>query len=76
MTASLELRWEEIDAVDVDEVTALFAGALSERHGLHALDAIHLASALTVDDGQTVMVSWDADLRRAAEAEGLALSPA
>ena len=72
----LDAAWEQLFAMDVDGSVALHAGALSVRHGLRALDAVHLASALTLGDVGQVLVSWDDELRRAAEAEGLALAPA
>lgn len=74
--AHLDLAWTSIHAEELDDSLGLFAGALAARHGLRALDAVHLASALSVRAGEPVVVSWDTDLRRAAGAEGLALSPA
>jgi hypothetical protein len=51
------------------------ARALCERHRLRALDAIHLAVALTSAaeevDGELVFVTRDADQAAAARAEGL-----
>lgn len=71
----LDEVWPIVSTVELDDSLALFAGAVAVRHGLRALDAIHLASALSLFDGDPVMVSWDDELRRAAEAEGLAVSP-
>ncbi|MDH4346273.1 MAG: type II toxin-antitoxin system VapC family toxin [Thermoleophilia bacterium] len=74
--AELDAAWELVYSVDVDETLSLFAGALAARHGLRALDAVHLASARSLAEGEPVLVSWDVDLRTAAAAEGLVLSPA
>lgn len=71
---SLEIEWAAVFALDTDAVTARLAGSLAGRHGLRGMDAIHLASALRVATGGPVVVSWDADLRRAAGAEGLAVA--
>ncbi len=66
--------WADIEVVAADEPLALFAGALADRHGLRALDAIHLASVLTSE--ADVLVSWDDPLREAALAEGVDVFPA
>ena len=53
------------------------AGALADRHGLGALDAIHLASALSIatPDDRPTFVTFDRRLREAALAEGLTVLP-
>ena len=71
----LDSAWMRMYTYDVDDSLAVFAGAVAGRHGLRALDAVHLATALSVARANPVVVSWDGDLRRAAEAEGLAVSP-
>lgn len=68
----LTIEWQAVTAVDVDEQTASSAGLLAVRHGLRGMDAIHLASALLFVRAGPIVVSWDAALRRAAAAEGLA----
>jgi len=58
----------------VVELTAevlLKAARLIERHGLRALDAIHLCSALWI--GEPAFACFDDRLRNAAAAEGLAV---
>jgi len=53
---------------------AYLAGSLIERNVLRALDAVHLASALTVKEHfsiQVLFVSADDQLNKAAAAEGL-----
>lgn len=72
----LDRVWPDISTQDIDDLLGLFAGALAGRHGLRALDAVHLASALSLAKAEPVVVSWDTDLRKAAAAEGLAISPA
>ena len=72
-----EHDWTGYLAIDVSHSLIRRAGALAEKHGLKALDAIHLASALTLKDDQatatpTVVFSTaDARLQKAGEAEGL-----
>ena len=73
--ALIEELWASIVAVDVDEPLVRAAGELSDRHGLRASDAIHLASALRIAEGPTVFLAFDARLRGAAAAEGLIVLP-
>ena len=61
--------------VEVDEALATNAAVMGVRHGLTGLDAIHVASAMTLADFAPVFVSWDERQRRAAAAEGLAVYP-
>jgi hypothetical protein len=67
--------WARVAAVDVDEPLVRRAGELSDRHGLRASDAIHLASALRIAEGHTAFIAFDAPLRDAAAAEGLIVLP-
>ena len=60
----------------VVEATSLLvdvAGDLAEALALRGYDAIHLAAALSLDDPDVALLSWDEDLRQAAESVGLAL---
>ena len=70
----LELEWDAVTPLDVDDALARAAGALAVRHGLRGMDSIHLAAALTVSAAHPLVVTWDVALRRAARAEGLAVS--
>lgn len=66
-----------LEQVAIVELTAQLgeaAGEAAERYGLRTLDAIHLASALAADDGDTVMVTWDRELADAARRAGLGLA--
>jgi len=71
---TLDAKWEVVTLLEVDDLVARTAGSVAVRHGLRGMDAIHLASALTVAAARPVVVTWDAELRRAARAEGLAVS--
>jgi predicted nucleic acid-binding protein len=58
-------------SIGVDDGLARRAGEHAEELGLRGYDAVHLATALDLGDEDVVMVTWDADLRRAAEEGGL-----
>ena len=70
----LDAEWEAVTPVDVDDHLAQAAGTVAVRHGLRGMDAIHLASALVFAAARPVVVTWDTELRRAAQAAGLAVS--
>lgn len=71
---TLDAKWGVVTALDVDDRLTRAAGVVAVRHGLRGMDSIHLASAMAIAHAQPVVVSWDAELRRAARAEGLAVS--
>ena len=53
------------------------AAGLVDVHALRAYDGVHLASAiLAAAEIEIVFACWDAELRQAAQAEGLSLVPA
>jgi predicted nucleic acid-binding protein len=58
----------------VDAQLARDAGELAERLALRGYDAVHLARAISAD-GPVTLVTWDADLRSAAEQNGCAIAP-
>jgi predicted nucleic acid-binding protein len=64
----------EMILVGVDEPLARQAGALAEDLELRGYDAVHLATALDLCDEDVAVVTWDADLRSAAEQVGLAVA--
>jgi uncharacterized protein len=70
----LDAEWDAVTPVDVDDRLTRAAGLIAVRHGLRGMDAIHLASALSIARAHPVVVSWDPALRRAAQSEGLAIS--
>ena len=68
--------WPRFDVVDLDTQVATSAGDLAARYFLRGLDAIHLASALTLQEGlgETVSLSsFDSRLNEAAADCGLAV---
>lgn len=69
--------WRRTVRVYLDDPLAARAGRLAERHALGALDAIHLASALSLrEPGEEVaLVTFDRRMRDAALAEGLTVLP-
>jgi hypothetical protein len=60
----------------VDERLARTAGENAARFQLRGYDAVHLATALEIGNGELAFVTWDEALRRAAESAGLAVAPA
>jgi uncharacterized protein len=78
--ASAEASWEEFwsatRAVELTEPVARHAGELARAHALRGADAIHLASALALGNGEVLVAVWDARLRQGAEAAGLRVAPA
>jgi uncharacterized protein len=73
-TTSLELLWEQVVALEIDEPLVRSAADLAERCRLRAYDAVHLASALSVADDEVVLVSADQALLEAARGMGLTTS--
>lgn len=77
LVRELESDWVGYLALDVSSRLLREAGNLTEKHGLRSLDAIHLASALSVRDdpgfsGRSLTFSsTDGRLLAAAAAEGL-----
>lgn len=50
----------------VDARLAREAGRLAHQHGLRGYDAVHLATALQVQDPQLLLVTWDRAIAGAA----------
>ena len=71
----LGLRWSEIDAIAVDDPLVDEAAKIAGRFRLRALDALHLAAASLAPGPKLVMATWDAELRQATRAVGLATAP-
>jgi predicted nucleic acid-binding protein len=65
----------ELVIVGVDEALARRAGELADERALRGYDAVHLASALALGLGETILVTWDRDLSDAAVGAGLAVAP-
>jgi len=67
-------EWQSVLVRDVTRPIVLFAGDLAEKHLLRGFDAIHLASALTLQvefDEPVTFSAADDRLTSAAAAEGL-----
>jgi uncharacterized protein len=65
----------ELTKVTVDAALARVAGELAERRALRGYDAVHLASAMSIDSPDVVLATWDRALADAAGAEGLVVAP-
>jgi len=68
-------EWPAIAVVEIDQTLCERATELAAEHDLRSVDALHLASALLVDDGALALATWDRRLHAAAGAAGLALMP-
>lgn len=71
--AEFEDLRRDLISIGLDEELAGRAGGLAEEFELRGYDAVHLASALELGE-DTVLITWDADLRRAAGRAGLAVA--
>lgn len=73
---AFEADWPMYLVQDVTDTLVRLAGNLAEKHSLRGYDAVHLASALTLQRelGEPVTFSaWDERLVSAADSEGLTL---
>ena len=71
-----EASWASFVSLDISRGVVRLAGDLAERHHLRGYDAVHLATAVTLQRelGEPVTFSaWDERLVSAAAAEGLTL---
>jgi predicted nucleic acid-binding protein len=68
--------WSAARPVELTAGVAQRAGELARRYGLGGADAVHLSSALALDDPTLVVVAWDERLRSGVTAAGFALAPA
>ncbi len=69
----LEVLGGQLDHVEVTDDLANRAGELAEAAALRGYDAVHLAAAESIADGDLVMVTGDAALRQAATDLGMAV---
>jgi uncharacterized protein len=67
--------WASFNVVEVNMTVAEDAVELAIATGLRALDAIHLAAAMSLPDREVTFATWDARLHRAARDRGLTLLP-
>jgi hypothetical protein len=73
---NLESLFARLDLVELLPAVVALAGDLAEAHRLRAYDAVHIASALALDDADVIVASWDGEVRRAAAGVGLDIAPA
>ncbi len=71
--AELDSIIAQVDHIELTAALAHQAGELAEAHGLCGYDAVHLAAAEAVHDGDLVLVTGDANLAAAARAIGFAV---
>lgn len=65
----------QLTVVELSAPLSESAGDVAERFALRAFDAVHLASALTIADAPTSLVTWDDQLANAARMAGLDVTP-
>jgi len=65
----------ELEVIGLEPDLARTAGDLAEVYGLRGYDAVHLATALSIDVDSMLLATWDGDLARAAVAAGCSVSP-
>lgn len=68
-------EWPAFGVIEVDQSLAEHASELALTHELRSMDALHLAAALVLPQGDLLLATWDRRLHAAARAEGLALVP-
>jgi predicted nucleic acid-binding protein len=77
--ATAEQAWEEYWAatrrVELTSAVERHAGELASLHALRGADAVHLASALAVEDSDLVVAVWDQRLHAGTRAAGLRVAP-
>jgi uncharacterized protein len=72
-----ESDWRRYLRIAASDELVVLAADLARIYLLRAYDAVHLATALTIRDrvtDSTLVSTWDAELARAAQAEGLILA--
>jgi predicted nucleic acid-binding protein len=67
--------WAAVRPVELTEAVEDHAARLTAVHALRGADAVHLASALAIDDADLVVAAWDRRLHQAAVTEGLRIAP-
>ncbi len=64
----------EISYIEVSAELAASAGDLAQAHGLRGYDAVHLASAVLVNDEELALVTGDHELAAAAQSIGISVA--
>ncbi len=70
-----EQYWAATRPVELTPAVERGAGRLASLHALRGADAIHLASALAIEDADLVMAVWDRRLHAGAVATHLRVAP-
>ena len=71
-----ERDWHGHQVVELDHPIAAHAASLASHHGIRSLDALHLASALSLGGTPLRFATWDRRLAAAARGVGLRVVPA
>lgn len=71
----LEELWRAAGRLGIGTDIARRAGDLADEHALRGYDAVHLASYEAIASEQTILVTLDEDLRRAARQIGFTIAP-
>jgi predicted nucleic acid-binding protein len=71
-----ERYWASVRPVELTAAVECRAGQLARKHALRGADAVHLASALALDDPGLIIAVWDRRLHAGAATAGLHLAPA
>lgn len=67
----LDRRWTQAQVIDFDRPVAFSAGEIAERFGLRGYDAVHLATATSLQDDSLLIATWDRELASACLDVGL-----
>jgi predicted nucleic acid-binding protein len=57
--SDLNAATSSMSLVGVDETLAREAGRLAEEHALRGYDAVHLATTLSGEDRELLVITWD-----------------
>jgi len=68
--------WRKVQVVEFNDAVAERAASIAQDRELRTIDAVHLASALSLGQGDLTFATWDRRLHAAAVARGLAVWPA
>ena len=72
---TLEQYWSSVRPVELTRAVERHAGQLAADHGLRGADAVHLASALALEDAELVVAVWDRRLHAGVGSVGLRCAP-
>lgn len=74
-TAAFDEFWSAMRPIELTPAVERAAGDLTDRYALRGADAVHLASALAVDDSELLVAVWDRRLHAGARAVRLRVAP-